>query len=282
MLSVLLGVVLCVSAFSQVNKNVPVTAKSNPHLKVFDMALVTGDVNTAITALNYYITEQGSNNPYADTLAMLYMQQGSFAQCYYWADKRLAAKPDDNGLLEMKGICLEKLNDYDNALAAYVELTYSYPKSPLVSDAIIRLGQYFYKNKNYDVAGKVFGNFQQRNPEHELAAKALFLSAQSYMKGAEDRKQQIGSGQYDAKGTEWLNEGIQKFNHLIGTYEDKDLRSESMYWLADCYMKVGDPKGAYQTFKKLTWDYPETKWAKFARGQLAQNSQAFEQFEREE
>ena len=66
-----------------------------------------------------------------------------------------------------------------------------------------------------------------------------------------------------------------KFGHLVNTYEDKDLRAESMYWLADCYLKTSDMKSAYQTLKRVTWDYPESKWAKFARGQLVQNAQAF-------
>jgi len=177
-----------------------------------------------------------------------------------------------------KAICQEKVGDFENALDTYVELTYSYPNSPLVSDAVVRLGQYFYRTGKYEIAGKIFGNFQERNPAHELAAKTLFLSGQSYMKGAEERKKTTG-GKYDPTALQWLNEGIERFNKLINTYEDKDLRAEAMYWLADSYMKVQDPKRAYQSFKKLTWDYPETKWAKFARGQLVQNAKVFERFE---
>lgn len=193
-----------------------------------------------------------------------------------WPDSEFSAKAQLR-----KGICLEKTGDMDNALDAYVELTYSYPRSTLVSDAIIRLAQHFYKTKEYEVAGKIFGNFQQRNPDHELAAKALFLSAQSYMKGAEERKAVL-EGRYDTKATGWLQDSIAKFEKLIATYDDKDLRSESMYWLGDCYVKNQDMKNAYITLKRLTWDYPESKWAKFARGQLVQNEQAFKKFSSEQ
>ncbi len=192
-----------------------------------------------------------------------------------WPDSEFAAKAQLR-----KGICLEKTGDMDNALDAYVELTYSYPRSPLVSDAIIRLAQHFYKTKEYEVAGKVFGSFQQRNPDHELAAKALFLSAQSYMKGAEERKATL-EGHYDVKAQAWLTEAIAKFEKLIGSYEDKALRAESMYWLSDCHSKNRDMKSAYVTLKRLTWDYPETKWAKFARGQLLQNAYEFKKYEGE-
>lgn len=98
------------------------TAKTNQHLKVFNLAATSGDVVAAITALNYYISEQGDNNSYADTLAMLYMQQGSFAQCYYWADKRLAVKKEDNVLMELKGICLDKMNKPKEAIDIFEKL----------------------------------------------------------------------------------------------------------------------------------------------------------------
>ncbi|MES2851246.1 MAG: hypothetical protein V4685_19510 [Bacteroidota bacterium] len=98
------------------------TAKSNAHLKVFNIAIASGDGNTATTALNYYLSEQGENNVYADTLAMLYMQQGNFVQCYYWADKRLLVKKDDNALLELKGICLDKMNQPKEAIEIFEKL----------------------------------------------------------------------------------------------------------------------------------------------------------------
>lgn len=61
---------------------------------------------------------------------------------------------------------------------------------------------------------------------------------------------------------------------------EPELKAEAMYWRGDTYLRKieamegrGDPTDAaeaYRTFKRLTWDYPETKWAKYARGRLAQ------------
>lgn len=115
-------------AHAQVNK-VAAAAKSSQHLKVFNQAVSSGDVTTGIMALNYYINETGANTVYADTLAMLYMQSGSYVQCYYWADKRLQMKPDDLVLLEMKGICLDKLQKPKEAIAIFEKL-YTKTKSP--------------------------------------------------------------------------------------------------------------------------------------------------------
>jgi TolA-binding protein len=172
-----------------------------------------------------------------------------------------------------KGVCLEKREDFDNAMDAYVELTYLYPKSELVSDAVVRLGQHFYRTEAYGVAGRIFGRFEAQHQEHPLAAKTLFLSAQSFLKGADQQKG--ATGKYDAEGTEMLAEAANAFDKLIDAYDDKELRAEAMYWLGDCRVKQSDYKQAYMAFKGLTIDYPETKWAKFARGQLVQNEQAF-------
>ncbi|MFT3680513.1 MAG: hypothetical protein QM791_09590 [Ferruginibacter sp.] len=124
--------VLCVTgAIAQVKKQTTAApAKiNNVHLKVFNQAMMSGDGVTAVLSLNYYVAEQGSNNVYADTLAMLYMQQGEFGQAYYWANLRLQAKPDDNTLLEVKGVSLEKLQQPKEAIEVFEKLV-TRTKSP--------------------------------------------------------------------------------------------------------------------------------------------------------
>lgn len=110
-------------------KKATAPSKSNSHLKVFNTAMAAGDGFTATTALNYYLSEQGDNNIYADTLAMLYMQQGQYTQCYFWAEKRLAVKKEDNTLLELKGICLDKMNQPKEAIDIFERL-FSKTQSP--------------------------------------------------------------------------------------------------------------------------------------------------------
>lgn len=120
-----LAVFTCISvaAFAQPKKQAATPAKTNnTHLKVFNMAIASGDAIAATTALNYYLSEQGEDNIYADTLAMLYMQQGNYGQSYYWADKRLKTKPDDNTLLEIKGIGLDKMNQPKEAIEIFEKL----------------------------------------------------------------------------------------------------------------------------------------------------------------
>lgn len=117
-----LALVMGIFAMAQGGKKPAAPSKANPHLKVFSQCLNSGDINAAAVALNYYLTEQGTNNPYADTLAMLYMQLGAYPQCYYWANGRLQQKPDDKVLMEMKGVSLDKMQQPKEAIDVFEKL----------------------------------------------------------------------------------------------------------------------------------------------------------------
>jgi TolA-binding protein len=68
-------------------------------------------------------------------------------------------------------------------------------------------------------------------------------------------------------------DAIVVFARLVETYPDStEIRPEAMYWLGDSYYRNRDYVKAYQTLKKLTWDYPTTKWAKIARGRLTEEA----------
>mgnify|MGYP006299034791 FL=1 len=135
-----------------------------------------------------------------------------------------------------------------------------------MADATVRLAHYYYHNKTYEVASRIFASFQKKSPDHRLAPKCLFLAAQCQMK-LED---------YMASA--------ELLDRLVEAYKDnKDLRAEAMYWQADSFYQAAKKaeeerhrggeeywRESYKAFKKLTWDYPESKWAKFARGRLAE------------
>ncbi len=150
-----------------------------------------------------------------------------------------------------KALCYELQENFDQASEEYVKLTYIYPEHALVADATIRLGNHYYKQNSYDVAGRIFKQFQQKNPTHRLAPQALLLA-----------------GHCAYKLQEFKN-ASPLFNTLIETYlDEKEVRAEAMYWLGDSLYQEREYVQAYQMFKRLTWDYPDDRWAKFARGRL--------------
>jgi tetratricopeptide (TPR) repeat protein len=179
-----------------------------------------------------------------------------------------------------KALVLEKMGRIDEACEEYVKLSYRYPDNELVAETIARLGQYFLaKGKEFDAraegqpdpvakekvvlqgrdmfrtAAQVFGRLGERFPGHELAGKTRMLSAQCFLRAGE------------------LAAALAGFRTIAGDPKaDKDLAAEAMYWAGDVSLKLGDAKAAYRSFKKLTWDYPESKWAKFARGRLTEGA----------
>ncbi|MCX5661804.1 MAG: tetratricopeptide repeat protein [Planctomycetota bacterium] len=175
-----------------------------------------------------------------------------------------------------KALVLEQMGEIDQACEEYVKLSYRYPDNELVAETIARLGQYFLtKGKEFEekaqtqtepierekvriqgrdmfrTAAQVFGRLGVRFPQHHLAGRTSVLSAQAYMR-AED-----------------FDKAVEVFKGIIeDTKAEKDLVATSMYWCGDCYMKKNDLVLAYRMFKRVTWDYPESQWAKFARGRL--------------
>ncbi|MBT7068104.1 MAG: tetratricopeptide repeat protein, partial [Verrucomicrobia bacterium] len=163
-----------------------------------------------------------------------------------WPDSEYAIKAQLK-----KAICYEKLKLPSQAAEEYVRLTYMYPDSSYVADATVRLANQYYKTKNYKTAGRIFKKFYDRHPDHALGAKSLFLAGQCSMK------------------MEDYTEAVFRFKDLIRAYPDETkLRPEAMYWLGDAAFLGRDSVTAYKAFKQVTWDYPETRWAKIARGRL--------------
>jgi TolA-binding protein len=160
-----------------------------------------------------------------------------------------------------KAVCLERKGNYDAACEEYVKVTYLYPNHELVPKATARLGNHFFGIKKYDVAAEVFFKFQQRYPQHEVAPKALLLSGQAYMKMKK------------------FEDASRVLTLLKNNYEDAlQQRAEGLYWLGRSYEAVNDFESAYKAFKVLTWDHPETNWAKHARAKLIDKKyKAFEE-----
>ena len=158
------------------------SAEGNPNLKVFQQAANTGDIATAITALSYYIAEKGANSVYEDTLAMLYMQQSSYVQCYYWADKRSKVKPDDLVLMELKGICLDKLNQPKEAIAIYEKL-YAKTKSPFHAYTLMEL-QYSIKRLAECLATAASAEKLTFKPEYTMTYNVGQQTGRTYLEAS--------------------------------------------------------------------------------------------------
>lgn len=184
-----------------------------------------------------------------------------------------------------KALTFEKMGEIDQACEEYVKLAYRYPDNELVAETMARLGQYFSdKGKSikdkaaaetnvvvaarvkmeavemFRTAAQVFGRLAIRFEEHKLAGRAGVLAGTCYIR-AEDYDRAVAS----------LMDVIDKKK------AEPSQMAEAMYWCGDAHMKASheDSKvNAYRMFKRLTWDYPESVWAKYARGRLSESALA--------
>jgi tetratricopeptide (TPR) repeat protein len=182
----------------------------------------------------------------------------------------------------------EKLNERDVAAQEYVKLAYKYPDSEFLATAMAKLGSYFLRraatyekqakalladtenkdaqfkgeatqelaNREYIKTAQIFGRLQQRFPSDSLAGKAGLRAGQAYMRASKNE------------------EALTAFLRVVNdqAYDGKTLRSQGMYWAGMCYQKLGQEMAAYSMYKRITYDFPESKWAAYARGQLSQGS----------
>ena len=171
-----------------------------------------------------------------------------------------------------KALCLEMMGNFDRAAPEYVRLTYTWPDHKLVSDATLRLGNHYYKSEQFKVAGRIFRNFSKLHPDHELASKTLFLAGQCYMRQAEAESASPNANVKAGAARQW-EKALEAFQLVVDNYPDhKEVRPEAMYWSGEVSFKIGDHKNSYRNLVKLTLDYPETVWAKRARGYLTDSA----------
>ncbi|GMV81751.1 MAG: hypothetical protein AMXMBFR7_29350 [Planctomycetota bacterium] len=185
-----------------------------------------------------------------------------------------------------KAQAFKHLGDIDKACEEFVKLSYRYPDNELIAETISELGQYFWKKGKelkdrteaeadpvqreklnlqaqefYRTAAEVLLRLSERFPQHALAMGTKVLAAEAYMHATRHE------------------EAIKTFREVFeDPTPDKELAPRAMYWCGRAYLEPGKTNStinAYRVLKNLTWDYPESQWAKYARGMLVE-----EQFQR--
>ena len=187
-----------------------------------------------------------------------------------------------------KALCLERLGEYSQACEEYVKMTYLFPDNQLVGDAAVRLASHYFKRESrFDIAGKIYSSFRTRFPTHPQAPNALFMGGQCLIRQGETviekakRECAEKNKHYTvpSAATEAYHDAVEAFITLVEQYKDtanKDLLAQALYWAGDISFRNKDFANAYIYLKRTTFEYPESKWARYARGMLLQNSQAFD------
>lgn len=191
----------------------------------------------------------------------------------------------------------ELMGEISSSIEEYVKLAYKYPDHELIPTVMARLGAHFQKTgqgfkeqadplrekqdsesiaevirldalatTEFLNAANVYSKLERRFPEDALAGISSLAAAQNYMRAHR------------------YNEAIAQFQRVIDNqaYDGASLRSQALYWTGLCHERLlatyseDNWKGrglaqttAYQLYRRVTFDFPDTNWAKFARGRLA-------------
>lgn len=148
------------------------------------------------------------------------------------------------------GRSYESKGEFDKACEEYVKLAYKYPESAQLPEAMIRIGLYYFEKKDYQTAISVFQRYIERYPDDENTQKVYFKMGLAHILG------------------ESFVEGAEHFKNFVDKFPASTLTPAALYWAGDAFLKGRDALHAYQMFKRCVWEYPDTKWAKFARGRL--------------
>ena len=76
--------------------------------------------------------------------------------------------------------------------------------------------------------------------------------------------------------------GAKALDRLIDDMKEASgpaLRAQAMYWCGIAYRKAESLPEAYLRIKRVTFEYPDTKWARMARGLLYQDEALADQAE---
>ena len=164
-----------------------------------------------------------------------------------------------------------------------MKLAYKYPDSEFLAISMARLGSHFLKKaadyeaqakpllakgdggqgravrgqalqkmavREYLKTAQIFGRLQERFPSDELAGQAGLRAGQAYMRAGKNQ------------------EAVDAFQRVIAEegYDGPKIRAQAMYWAGMCYQDLRQQMAAYSIFKRLTYDFPESEWAAYARG----------------
>jgi TolA-binding protein len=154
----------------------------------------------------------------------------------------------NDGALYLLGYCLEKQNQFDQGRDTYQELIAKYPNSRFVTEAWVRIGEYYfdaYNNPNsLNLAARAYEQ-ALKDKQHSLYDKALYKLGWTYYR------------------MDHFDDAVGKFVALVDFYQAKskakgeeaggDLRNEALLYTAISFTdeKWGSLGKAQQTFGRL-------------------------------
>jgi hypothetical protein len=53
------------------------------------------------------------------------------------------------------------------------------------------------------------------------------------------------------------------------SYDGRDIRAQALYWSGLSHERLAATEEAYQIYRRTTFEFPDSVWAKYSRGRIA-------------
>ncbi|NQT18214.1 MAG: tetratricopeptide repeat protein, partial [Planctomycetes bacterium] len=155
------------------------------------------------------------------------------------------------------GTCHMKAGHVDGAVECFVNLAYHHSDSPLVAESMLAMAQHFSNNKRYKAAAGVGNAFVNKFPGHEKTGN-MYLRLAGWL---------IVEKKHPS--------AIELLEEAEKVLPDSPNMPAFLYWHADCLFKQAglgsvDYKRGIILLQRVTYDYPDSKWARYATARLAE------------
>jgi outer membrane assembly lipoprotein YfiO len=222
-------------------------------------------------------------------LAEAYFEVGDRVWCFYEADELLEKHPESRlffPALELQYRVADAfLNGYkkkllglpivgmeDEAIEMLYRIQERSPGSPIAERAMLRTADYYYHSAQFDLAADAYGAYVRSFPRSPDVPRVRLQQAFANLA-------QFRGPKYDATP---LIDARAMFRDIIQRYPDlarEENLSEfitridntlaiKMYWTADYYTRVGQPRAAVFVYRSLINTYPSAPEAALAKRQL--------------
>ena len=189
------------------------------------------------------------------------------------------------------GYVLEKMGEVDDSVNEYVKLAYKYPDDELIPSVMARIGKHFQAKGQVHIdeakplrenedekslaevlrleelaypefmkAAMVYSKLNSRFPDDPLAGLSGLSAGQNYMRAHQ------------------FKDAVRMFTHVDEQeqYDGPNIRAQAIYWMGLSLERSpatlhadGNQQRAYKLYRRITFEFPDSKWAKYARGRLA-------------
>jgi outer membrane protein assembly factor BamD len=151
---------------------------------------------------------------------------------------------------------------YEEARKQFRQIVERHPSSSLAPRARFLIGEAFYREGEFDKAGKEFETFLAFYPRHQIADLVQYRLAMNYYDQLKPVEQDQGLavkalGQFkrlvkEYPESRYATEALGKIDVCRGRLAQKEL------WVATYYFNQGNPSAARQRLELILRDYPRT------------------------